>query len=145
MKKKKITSFNRWDSFAQCSEKFLHWYSENAAELDYWFGGIVPSYTWTFFSWKHCSVIAIIIRFLYLLRTILCLIVSYQYKVWIGRDLEECHDSVDSGPLHMVLCIQLPPPPLSHYLLLCDGWHNTGVISIHYQQKHKEVLLSLIL
>lgn len=45
MKKKKITSFNRWDSFAQCSEKFLHWYSENAAKLDYWFGGIVPSYT----------------------------------------------------------------------------------------------------
>lgn len=43
MKKKKITSFNRWDSFAQCSEKFLHWYSENAAELDYWFGGIVPA------------------------------------------------------------------------------------------------------
>lgn len=94
---------------------------------------------------RHCSVIAIIIRFLYLLRTIICLIVSYQYKVWIGRDLEECHDSVDSGPLHMVLCIQLPPPPLSHYLLLCDGWHNTGVISIRYQQKHEEVLLSLIL
>lgn len=94
---------------------------------------------------RHCSVIAIIIRFLYFLRTIICLIVSYQYKVWIGRDLEECHDSVDSGPLHMVLCIQLPPPPLSHYLLLCDGWHNTGVISILYQQKHEEVLLSLIL
>lgn len=78
---------------------------------------------------RHCSVIAIIIRFLYLLRTILCLIVSYQYKVWIGRDLEECHDSVDSGPLHMVLCIQLPPPPLSHYLLLCDGWHNQYIIN----------------
>lgn len=72
---------------------------------------------------RHCSVIAIIIRFLYLLRTIICLIVSNQYKVWIGRDLEECHDCVDSGPLHMVLCIQLPPPPLSHYLLLYDGWH----------------------
>lgn len=35
--------------------------------------------------------------------------------VWIGRDLEECHDCVDSGPLHMVLCIQLPLP---HYLTI---------------------------
>lgn len=127
---KKITSFNRWDSFAQCSEKFIHWYSENAVELDYWFWGIVPSYTSTFFSpeqalFCNCNYFQVFIS-------------SHNYSTSYCKltiEVVNCQwfRGVDSGLLHMVLLYSAPPSPIISQFTtvwwMTQHWGNLNTLS----------------